>query len=57
MTNRLSRRKLLARSGLILGAATLNLFPSLGGAQSRPEKSRRATIRLIANENPYGPGP
>jgi histidinol-phosphate aminotransferase len=57
MTNPLSRRKLLARSGLILGAATLNLFPSLAGAQSRPEKSRRATIRLIANENPYGPGP
>ena len=57
MTNSLSRRKRFARSGLILGAATLDLFPSLTGAQSRPEKSRRRTIRLIANENPYGPGP
>jgi len=56
MTNTLSRRKLLTHSGLLLGAAALDLRLQSAAAQDRSTTSGR-TIRLIANENPYGPGP
>jgi histidinol-phosphate aminotransferase len=56
MTTTLSRRNLLAQSGFLIGAATLGLRGRPAGAQNRSEKSSEI-IRLIANENPYGPGP
>ncbi|MDH3510291.1 MAG: aminotransferase class I/II-fold pyridoxal phosphate-dependent enzyme [Gammaproteobacteria bacterium] len=56
MTITLSRRNLLAQSGLLLGAATLSLRAQPTGAQKR-SRTASGIIRLIANENPYGPGP
>ena len=53
----LSRRNLLTRSGLLLGAAALDLCAQPASAQNRSSKPNGGMIRLIANENPYGPAP
>ncbi len=56
MTITLSRRNLLAQSGLLLGAAALDLRAQPASEQNRSRTSTQL-VRLIANENPYGPGP
>lgn len=57
MTTTLTRRSLLTQSGLLLGATTLDLLATPAQAQIAANRSSRGMIRLIANENPYGPGP
>lgn len=57
MTTTLTRRSLLTQSGLLLGATTLDLLAAPAQAQIAANRSSRGMIRLIANENPYGPGP
>ncbi len=47
-----SRRSLIAAAGGLIGAASLNLF-----AAAAPARTPTALLRLIANENPYGPSP
>ena len=53
MARSFSRRTLLAAAGGLLSTSSLNLLA--GGHQSGP--STRGMLRLIANENPYGPSP
>jgi histidinol-phosphate aminotransferase len=57
MMNTLSRRNLLVTSSLLLGGTTLKLYARSAQAQRGDGGSRGGLIRLIANENPYGPGP
>jgi histidinol-phosphate aminotransferase len=56
MTITISRRKLLARSGLLLGATVVGLRAQPADPQKQSARSG-GMIRLVANENPYGPGP
>lgn len=53
MSQSISRRTFLAAGGGLLGTAGLNLFA--GGHQSAAGSG--SMLRLIANENPYGPSP
>ena len=57
MATTFSRRKLLTSSGLIASAAALDALPSPVLAQGHSSQSANGLIRLVANENPYGPGP
>lgn len=57
MTITLSRRTLLEQAGLLVGGTSLNLLGEPASAQNPGRRSASGLIRLIANENPYGPGP
>ena len=54
MTHTMTRRSLLTGSRLLLGGAVLGLLGRKSVAQV-PRRSARPVVRLIANENPYGP--
>jgi len=53
MTLKISRRSLLTAAGGLLGAASLDILAAPGSPQRPPPNM----LRLIANENPYGPSP
>ena len=56
MTVELSRRALLARAGLATGAAIM-AAPRWTQAAAHQLQAPGGPLRLIANENPYGPSP
>ncbi len=53
MTLKISRRSLLTAAGGLLGATSLDILAAPGTPQRPPPDM----LRLIANENPYGPSP
>ena len=53
MSLKISRRSLIAAAGGLLGAGNLNVMAAPGA----PVRSSTSMLRLIANENPYGPSP
>jgi len=53
MSPKISRRALIAAAGGLLGAGNLNI----PAASAAPAKPPAGMLRLIANENPYGPSP
>jgi histidinol-phosphate aminotransferase len=53
MSPKISRRSLIAAGGGLLGTGSLNILT----ASAAPAKPRADMLRLIANENPYGPSP
>lgn len=64
MTITISRRTVIRASRAVLATAALASWPAAGPAQTaeRPAGAARSgpsgrTLRLAANENPYGPGP
>jgi histidinol-phosphate aminotransferase len=53
MSPKISRRSLITAAGGLLGAGSLNILT----ASAAPAKPPADMLRLIANENPYGPSP
>ena len=54
MKDGLTRRDWLRRSGMLLGGATL-IGPSTITGASASQRRNRSPIRMMFNENPYGP--
>ena len=55
MSVSITRRTLLAGSQMFVAGAAVGLLPAQISAQSRVSSRPGKLIRLLANENPYGP--